>query len=64
MRLKKVETSKLIVDTVRTANVDETMAYLADTDDRYDYTVAWTDCLAYGSCARAVGDYQRELCQG
>jgi decaprenylphospho-beta-D-ribofuranose 2-oxidase len=49
VRLKKVETSKLIVDTVRTADLDETMAYLADTDDRYDYTVAWTDCLATGA---------------
>ena len=49
IRLKKVETSKLVVDTVRTANLDETMAYLSDTDDRYDYTVAWTDCLATGA---------------
>ena len=55
IRLKKVETSKLIVDTVRTANVDETMEYLAQTDDRYDYTVAWTDCLATGgSLGRSV----------
>jgi len=49
IRLKKVETARLVVDTVRTANVDETMEYLSDTDDRYDYTVAWTDCLATGA---------------
>jgi len=48
LRLKKVETSRLIVDTVRTADIDETMAYLSATDKDYDYTVAWTDCLATG----------------
>ena len=48
MRLKKVATSRLIVDTVRTADIDETMAYLSETDARFDYTVAWTDCLAAG----------------
>jgi len=48
VRLKKVETSRLIVDTVRTADIDETMAYLSATDQDYDYTVAWTDCLASG----------------
>src|SRR5712691_2981312 len=49
VQLKKVETARLVVDTVRTVNVDETMEYLSDTDDRYDYTVAWTDCLASGA---------------
>jgi decaprenylphospho-beta-D-ribofuranose 2-oxidase len=48
VQLKRVETSRLRVDTVRTRDVDETMAYLSDTDDRYGYTVAWTDCLASG----------------
>jgi decaprenylphospho-beta-D-ribofuranose 2-oxidase len=47
-QLKRVETARLIVDTVRTADLDETMAYLASTDKDYDYTVAWTDCLAAG----------------
>jgi len=37
------------VDTVRTADIDETMAHLSATDDRYTYTVAWTDCLARGA---------------
>jgi decaprenylphospho-beta-D-ribofuranose 2-oxidase len=49
VRLKRVQTSRLIVDTVRTGDIDETMAYLADTDADYDYTVAWTDCLASGA---------------
>jgi len=45
-RLKRVETSRLVVDTVRTANIDDTMAYLSSVDEDHDYTVAWTDCLA------------------
>jgi decaprenylphospho-beta-D-ribofuranose 2-oxidase len=61
LAMKKVDTSRLIVDTVRTADIDETMAYLAATDDDYDYTVAWTDCLATrGSLGRSVitsGDF-------
>ena len=48
VQLKRVETSRLTVDTVRTGDIDETMAYLSATDDRYGYTVAWTDCLARG----------------
>ncbi len=59
--LKKVETSRLVVDTVRTADIDETMAHLSATDKNYDYTVAWTDCLAAGgSLGRSVitsGDF-------
>jgi decaprenylphospho-beta-D-ribofuranose 2-oxidase len=55
VQLKKVETSRLAVDTVRTANIDDTMAYLSSTDDDYDYTVAWTDCLASrGALGRSV----------
>jgi decaprenylphospho-beta-D-ribofuranose 2-oxidase len=60
-QLKKVETARLIVDTVRTADIDETMAHLSATDKDYDYTVAWTDCLATGgSLGRSVitsGDF-------
>jgi decaprenylphospho-beta-D-ribofuranose 2-oxidase len=59
--LKKIETSRMIVDTVRTADIDETMAHLSATDKDYDYTVAWTDCLAAGaSLGRSVitsGDF-------
>ena len=61
IQLKAVETSRLVVDTVRTADIDETMAYLSSTDKDYDYTVAWTDCLATrGSLGRSVitsGDF-------
>ena len=61
VQLTKVQTSRVRVDTVRTADIDETMAYLSATDDRYGYTVAWTDCLARGaSLGRSVitsGDF-------
>jgi decaprenylphospho-beta-D-ribofuranose 2-oxidase len=61
VQLKKVETARLVVDTVKTADIDETMAHLSATDSDYDYTVAWTDCLARGgSLGRSVitsGDF-------
>lgn len=55
VQLKPVQTSRLVVDTVRTPDIDATMAHLSDTDADYDYTVAWTDCLASGgSLGRSV----------
>jgi decaprenylphospho-beta-D-ribofuranose 2-oxidase len=48
IQLTKVQTSKVAVDTVRTADLDETMACLSDADEHYGYTVAWLDCLASG----------------
>jgi decaprenylphospho-beta-D-ribofuranose 2-oxidase len=48
VQLKKVQTSRLKVDTVRTADIDETMAVLAEHDRKYGYTVAWSDCTARG----------------
>jgi decaprenylphospho-beta-D-ribofuranose 2-oxidase len=52
VQLKRVQTSLVKVDTVRTADIDETMAVLAEHDRRYAYTVAWSDSLARG---RALG---------
>src|SRR5712671_256957 len=43
VQLKRVATSRVRVDTVRTADIDETMAVLAEHDRRYGYTVAWSD---------------------
>ena len=48
VRLIRVQTSRLLVDTVRAADLDQAMACLAGTDDAHGYTVAWTDCLASG----------------
>jgi decaprenylphospho-beta-D-ribofuranose 2-oxidase len=47
--LKRVETSRVKVDTIRTGGIDETMAVLAEHDQRYGYTVAWSDSTARGS---------------
>ncbi len=61
VQLKRVATSWVRVDTVRTADIDETMAVLAEHDRAYGYTVAWSDSLARGaSLGRSVitsGDF-------
>jgi decaprenylphospho-beta-D-ribofuranose 2-oxidase len=61
VQLTKVETSLVKVDTVRTGDIDETMAVLAEHDTEYGYTVAWSDSLARGgSLGRSVitsGDF-------
>jgi len=61
VQLKKVSTSRLKVDTIRTADIDETMAVLTEHDHRFGYTVAWCDSLARGgSTGRSVitsGDF-------
>jgi decaprenylphospho-beta-D-ribofuranose 2-oxidase len=44
-----VETSRMVVDTQRTANLDETIAVMTETDEHYRYTVAWIDLVAQGS---------------
>jgi decaprenylphospho-beta-D-ribofuranose 2-oxidase len=49
IQLKKVETSLVKVDTVRTADIEETMRVLTEHDARYGYTVAWSDSMARGS---------------
>jgi decaprenylphospho-beta-D-ribofuranose 2-oxidase len=48
IQLKKVESSLVTVDTVKTRDIDETMAVLAEHDKKYGYTVAWSDDLATG----------------
>ena len=61
VQLKRVETSLVRVDTVRTADIDETMAVLNEHDKKYGYTVAWSDGMAKGgSLGRSVitsGDF-------
>jgi decaprenylphospho-beta-D-ribofuranose 2-oxidase len=48
IQLKRVESSLVKVDTVKTKDIDETMAVLAEHDMKYGYTVAWSDDLATG----------------
>ncbi len=49
IQLKPVASSRVRVDTVRTADIDETMAVLAAHDRRHGYTVAWSDSMARGA---------------
>src|ERR1700722_1121743 len=49
IQLKRVATSRVRVNTVRTAGIDQTMAVLAEHDARFGYTVAWSDSLARGA---------------
>jgi decaprenylphospho-beta-D-ribofuranose 2-oxidase len=52
---KAIETSRLLVDTDRTADLDEVMALMDSTDDDYEYSVAWIDLSARGrSMGRSV----------
>src|ERR1700729_1074531 len=48
IKLKRVESALVKVDTVKTRDIDETMAVLAEHDRKYGYTVAWSDDLATG----------------
>jgi decaprenylphospho-beta-D-ribofuranose 2-oxidase len=61
IQLKRVESALVKVDTVKTRDIDETMAVLAEHDQRYGYTVAWSDDLATGgSLGRSIitsGDF-------
>jgi decaprenylphospho-beta-D-ribofuranose 2-oxidase len=63
MQLTQVQTSRVMVETVRTADIDHTMAVLAEHDRTHGYTVAWSDCLATGAnLGRSVitsGDFAR-----
>ncbi len=55
LRLHRIETSAMVVDTVRCADVDECMAAMLEGDDQYRYGVAWIDCLAQGrSLGRSI----------
>jgi decaprenylphospho-beta-D-ribofuranose 2-oxidase len=51
-RCPAIESSRLLVDTVRAPDLDSVMATMEETDADYDYTVAWIDLVARG---RALG---------
>jgi decaprenylphospho-beta-D-ribofuranose 2-oxidase len=46
--MKPIETSRIVVDTDRTPDLDSLMTLLTETDHLYDYSVAWIDCVAKG----------------
>jgi decaprenylphospho-beta-D-ribofuranose 2-oxidase len=55
MRLMKVESAYISVDYKKAANLTEALRLLSETDDQYQYSVAWIDCLATGkSLGRSV----------
>ena len=55
LRMRRVETSSVLVDTERARDLDDLMARLTATDAQYTYSVAWVDCLARGrTLGRAV----------
>ncbi len=49
VRLHKIETDRVLVDTTRHANLDEVMAAMVAGDDGYRYSVAWVDCMTRGA---------------
>jgi decaprenylphospho-beta-D-ribofuranose 2-oxidase len=49
LRLRRIETSAMIVDTQRARDLDDAMSAMVDADNRYQYSVAWVDCLARGA---------------
>ena len=49
VRLQRTESAYFVVDTDRTADLDETLAVFADgSDDGYDYSMAWFDSMSRG----------------
>jgi decaprenylphospho-beta-D-ribofuranose 2-oxidase len=64
LALPRIETSTLLVDTDRTADLDSVLALMEEGDDRYHFSVAWIDCLARGRhLGRSIltrGDFARE----
>lgn len=55
LRMKRVETSAMTVDTDRAPDLDAALAAMEREDDEYTYSVAWIDCQAGGrSLGRSV----------
>jgi len=48
LSVPRIGTSRLRVDTHRTADLDGVLSLMAEGDFRYHYSVAWIDCLARG----------------
>jgi FAD/FMN-containing dehydrogenase len=55
LQLQAVETSWVLVDYLRSRDVEETLDVMGESDRNYQYSVAWIDCLSGGgSLGRSV----------
>lgn len=49
LRLRRIVSSSVEVETVPFRDLDEFFVRSAESDERFEYTVAWVDCLASGA---------------
>ena len=49
IELMKVQSSYMVVDYVRTKDLDETLRTFHERDESYQYSVGWIDCVATGA---------------
>ena len=49
LKLRRIASSQLEMESVKFHDLDEFFAISADSDRRFEYTVAWLDCLAGGN---------------
>ena len=49
LQLKKVSSDRIEVETIKVKNLDDFFAKSAGSDEGFEYTVTWIDCLATGS---------------
>lgn len=60
IRMKRIATSRLVVDTERVPDLDTMMARMVESDDLHDYSVAWIDLTASGAAlGRGILDQGR-----
>ena len=48
LRLQRVETAHVLVDFLKVAHLEEAIDAMEESDHRYEFSVAWIDCLAKG----------------
>ena len=49
LRMMRIETNQVLVDTERFANLEGVMAAMAGDDANFRYSVAWVDCMTRGA---------------
>ena len=48
LRLRRVDSAYVLVDFLKAPNLEDALAAMETSDERYDYSVAWIDALATG----------------